>query len=233
MKDDFKGKSIVLVDDDPDIVDTLTAYLTSEGFNVRGFGNAENFFRHIITEKPDLIILDIILPDMNGFQICKKIRETEEFNDIPIIILSGQDKEADKVFGLDLGADDYMVKPYSIEELGARVNAALRRRTLHGEEKIVRLSGDVVVDLSQYQVTVSGKQAGLTTTEFNILQLLALHKGQVMSRESILYHLWGDEKTVTERTIDVHVKHLREKLGDPGACIQVVRGVGYKWEEPR
>lgn len=230
MSDNFKGTVIALIDDDPDIISTVSDYLKREAFTVKGFLEAESFFKYLYTERPDLILLDIVLPDMNGFQICKKLREVEEFDAVPIIILSGQDKDSDKVFGLDLGADDYMIKPYSLEELLARIKAALRKRSVQRTEGEIEVCG-MVIDPRKYQVTIDGEKAGLTPTEFNIIQLLASKTEQVFTRENILRHLWGDEKIVLDRTIDVHITHLREKLGRAGNCIKMVRGVGYKLEE--
>lgn len=231
MKNNYEGKIVAIVDDDPDSVSTVSDYLESCGFSVKGFLEAESLLRYLDTETPDIIILDIILPDMNGFQICKNLRDMERFENTPIIILSGQGKDTDKVFGLDLGADDYMIKPYSLDELVARIRAALRRRSIDTGDKIIKLKNGIVIDQRKYIVTIDGKNAGLTPTEFNILALFASRKEQVFTRENILNHLWGDEKVVIDRTIDVHIRHLRDKLGDAGSCIKMVRGVGYKLEE--
>lgn len=233
MKKDVDTKLIALVDDDPTIVSTVSDYFEKIGFAVEGFSNAEGLFNFLHTKRPDIVLLDIVLPDMNGFQICKTLRESEQFSSIPIIILSGQDKENDRIFGLDLGADDYMTKPYSLDELHARVNSVLRRRAMEDKGEQIDVSGKMTIDLQKFQVIVSGKSAGLTPTEFKIVQLLASKTGQVFTRDQILNHLWGDEKIVVERSIDVHIRHLREKLGEAGDLILMVRGVGYMIEENR
>lgn len=232
MNENIEKKLIALVDDDPEIISTVTDYLKGCGFRVKGFQLAETFFEFLEEHTPDLIVLDIVLPDMSGFQICKKLKDSNEFKKIPIIILSGQSKEADKVFGLDLGADDYMVKPYSLNELSARVNAVLRRKPEGGQDEVTVIGRILVIDRSRYKVTVDGVSCDLTPTEFKILELLASRRGQVFTRETILNYLWGDEKIVVDRTIDVHIRHLREKLVQAGSFIKVVRGVGYKIEEP-
>ena len=147
MSNSFEGKLILLVDDDPDILSTVSDFLTLEGFKVRGFSEAQSFFEFLQNTRPDLIILDIVLPDMSGFQICKAIKDSREYADVPIIILSGQQKESDKVFGLDLGADDYMIKPYSLDELLARVKAVLRRVSADESELRVDIGADLLIDL--------------------------------------------------------------------------------------
>ncbi|MFH1877263.1 MAG: response regulator transcription factor [Candidatus Omnitrophota bacterium] len=231
MEHEFNGRLIALIDDDPDMRNTVSDYLKGEGFKIRGFGTGRKFFEFLRDTRPDLILLDIMLPDMNGFQICKTLREEERYSAIPIIILSGQDKDMDKVFGLDLGADDYMIKPYSLKELSARIKAVLRRQESRFAEKIMKISDFLILDLKKYQVSVDGRKLEITFTEFRILELLCLNRGQVFTRESILRHLWGDEKIVLDRTIDVHIRHLREKLAPYGSCIEMVRGIGYRMKE--
>ncbi len=224
------NKLIAVVDDDPDIVKTVSAYLEDEGFDVRGFSGAKGLFAFLDKEKPDLIILDLVLPGgMNGFEICRNLKEKEKFSSIPIIMLSGQGEENKKVSGLDMGADDYVVKPFSLNELSARIRAVLRRRGL--EEEKITVGNIMEIDLQKYEVTVDGQKVELTPTEFNILEFLATRKGRVFTRGRILDYLWGEEKVVVARTVDVHVRHLREKLGKAGKFIKNVRGIGYKLEE--
>ncbi|MFH1552908.1 MAG: response regulator transcription factor [Candidatus Omnitrophota bacterium] len=222
---------LAIVDDDPGIIDLVSDYFSRKGATVKGFSDSEGLFRFLGNKKPDLLILDLGLPGMNGFEICKRLKEKERFSAIPIIILSGKDEERDKVSGLDLGADDYVVKPFSLEELEARIRAVLRRRFPEEEEKKIRVGEVMVIDFQTYQVTVDGIDAGLTPTEFKILELLASRKGQVFTRDRILDYLWGEEKVVIERTIDVHIRHLREKLGKAEKFIKNVRGIGYKLDE--
>ena len=228
----MKDRLIAIVDDDSAILSTLTKFLTMDGYKAKGFSNADSLFAFLEKEEPDLIILDLMLPGMNGFQICKKLREKDRTANTPIIILSGRSEEADKISGLDFGADDYVVKPFSMDELSARIRAVLRRRSPEtGEGKVIEVGNTVTMDLQKYLVTVGGEEIDLTPTEFKILELLSSRKGQVFTRERILDYLWGEEKVVVERTIDVHIRHLREKLGKSGDMIKNVRGIGYKLEE--
>lgn len=231
MSEEFKGKVIALVDDDPDIINTVSDFLGKEGFDVKGFPTAETLFKYLHTQRPDLIILDIVLPDMNGFQICKTLKETEQFENIPVIILSGQDKDTDQIFGLDLGALDYLIKPYSLDVLLAKVRAILKKAEEQGEENKITVGGILEIDFKRYQVKIEDKKIALTPTEFKILQLLSSRPGQVFSRERLLHYLWGTEKVVLDRTIDVHIRHLRQKLGKAADLIEMVRGAGYRLKE--
>lgn len=224
-------KTIAVVDDEPDILELLSLHLKKSNFNVKTFSNGTKFIMYLSKDRPDLVILDLMLPDTDGLEICKYMRKMDNLSDIPLIMLTAKTEESDKVCGLELGADDYVTKPFSPRELIARVKALLRRT----REKIDQLprieSGDIVIDSQKYEVTVKGKRAELTSTEFRLLHLLLSRKGWVFPREKILDYLWGDEKSVLDRTIDVHIKHLREKLGTSGNSIRNVRGVGYKFEE--
>ena len=222
---------IVLVDDEPDIVELVSLHLKKSGFEVKGFQDADTFYRFIETNCPDLIILDLMLPDTDGLEICKSLRRKEDFSSIPIIMLTAKDEEMDKILGLELGADDYVTKPFSPKELVARVKAVLRRQSRKEETKRIELGNKVVIDLEKYVVTAEDKKIDLTTTEFRIIQLLASKKGFVFTRDNILDYLWGEEKAVIDRTVDVHIRHLREKLGNAAHCIKNVRGIGYKLEE--
>lgn len=224
----MNNKLIAVVDDDPGIVEEIFDWFTEQHYKVKGFSNGKELFKFLEKEKPDLIILDLLLPNMDGFEICKTLRQKERFAATPIIILSGKSEETDKVSGLDLGADDYVVKPFSLNELEARVKAVLRRRTPEETKKTLKV-GSMVIDLQKYNVLVKGEKINLTLTEFKILELLAGRKDHVFSRDRILTYLWGEEKLVIGRTIDVHIKHLREKMGNYGTCIRNVRGVGYKF----
>jgi two-component system phosphate regulon response regulator PhoB/two-component system alkaline phosphatase synthesis response regulator PhoP len=174
-----------------------------------------------------------MLPDVDGFEICKQLRAKPEHASIPIIIITARSTETDKILGLGLGADDYMVKPFSPRELVARVKAVLRRtgrQDLESEKEAENIQiGDILtIDLQKYEVVVEGAKIDLTATEFRILQLLASKNGWVFSRDKILTHLWGSDKMVLDRTVDVHIKHLREKMGKAGALIKNMRGIGYK-----
>lgn len=224
-------KLVVIVDDDPDIINWISRSLKAEGFRVKGLSSAAALFRLLDKEKPDLILLDLMLPGMDGFDICRSLKKKEEFSSIPIIILSGKDDEVDKTSGLDMGSDDYIVKPCTLNEIKARIRAVLRRHGIKSEEKKIYIGDMVVIDLQRHEVIVEGKKVELTPTEFKILEHLSSKKGYVFNRGRLLEFLWGEEKVVVERTIDVHVRHLREKLGKAGEFIKNVRGIGYKLED--
>jgi two-component system phosphate regulon response regulator PhoB/two-component system alkaline phosphatase synthesis response regulator PhoP len=231
QKDVFVKKSVVIVDDEPDIVELVSLHLNRAGFQVSGFLDAKHFYDFIKTDPPDLIVLDLMLPDADGLEICKHLKKHEEFSSIPIIMLTARGEESDKILGLELGADDYMTKPFSPKELIARVKAVLRRPPSQGETEIIELGSILAIDTQRHKVSVEGNPVNLTSTEFKILQLLSSKKGWVFTRDQILDFLWGQEKFVLDRTIDVHIKHLRDKLGSAAYLIKNVRGVGYKLEE--
>jgi two-component system phosphate regulon response regulator PhoB/two-component system alkaline phosphatase synthesis response regulator PhoP len=225
-------KPVVIVEDEPDIVELMTIHLEKAGFAVKSFSGGAGFLRFIEKTEPALVVLDLMLPDIDGLEICKTLRRHESLAAVPIIMVTAKGEEMDKVLGLELGADDYLAKPFSPRELVARVKALLRR---HGPAeqtgKRIEIGGMLTIDLTKYEVMLSGSRIELTSTEFKILELLSSKKGWVFSREKILDHLWGDEKAVVDRTVDVHIRHLREKLGDAARFIKNIRGVGYKLEE--
>jgi len=225
------GKLIAVVDDEPDIVELVSLNLQKAGFKVRSFPEADPFLRFLNTELPDLIILDLMLPDTDGFDICKHLKAQDKYSSIPIIMLTARSEETEKVLGLELGADDYVTKPFSPRELIARVKAVLRRPEMRQETKKIFVGDLMVIDLEKYEVTVEGNKVELTPTEFKILQLLSSKRGWVQSRDQILNFLWGQDKTVIDRTIDVHIRHLRDKLGKAAVLIKNVRGMGYKLGE--
>jgi DNA-binding response OmpR family regulator len=225
-------KKILIIDDDVAFGRMAKLRLEeTDKYEVKTEAEGEEAIAAVRKFEPDLILLDIMMPGTSGFKICKELKEKEKFSSIPIIILSGKRDESDKVSGLDIGADDYIVKPFSASELDSRIRAVLRRAGKAGEEKKITVGNMLVMDLEKYEVTVKGKKVELTATEFTILKLLASRKTQVFTRSRILDYLWGEEKLVIERTIDVHIRHLREKLGKAAKFIQNVRGVGYKLEE--
>lgn len=222
---------IAIVDDEPDILELVSLHLKKAGFNVKGFPDAGSFTSFLITSTPHLIILDLMLPDTDGLDICRALKRNKASASIPIIMLTAKGEETDKILGLELGADDYVTKPFSPKELVARVKVVLRRESREGESARIELGDKVVIDLERYEVTAAGKRIDLTTTEFRILQLLASRKGFVFTRDNILDYLWGEEKAVIDRTVDVHIRHLREKLGKEARYIKNIRGIGYKLEE--
>jgi two-component system phosphate regulon response regulator PhoB/two-component system alkaline phosphatase synthesis response regulator PhoP len=221
---------IAALDDEADILELLRVNLQKAGYRFEGFQEAEDLYRYLAREKPSLILLDLMLPDTDGLEVCRQIRKSDELAQVPIIMLTARGDESDKVVGLELGADDYMTKPFSVKELVARIHAVLRRPG--GGETARRIAvGTLVIDLDKFEVTAEGAKVDLTATEFKILQLLASRKGRVFSRDRILDFLWGNEKAVIDRTVDVHIRNLREKLGAAASLIKNIRGVGYKLEE--
>ncbi|MFW5891443.1 MAG: response regulator [bacterium] len=220
---------IAIIDDEPDLLELVSRHLKKFNYNVREYQSAKHFFDDLENYLPDLILLDLMLPDVDGIEICRKLKKDDKFESIPIIMLTARGDESDKVLGLELGADDYVTKPFSLKELTARVKAVLRRRKSTGEEEnYIKIGNSIIMDLQRYEVSVDGEKINLTPTEFRILKILAERQGWVFTREQLLDYLWGHDKAVLDRTIDVHIKHLREKLGDKGKYIQNIRGVGYK-----
>ena len=222
---------IAILDDEPDILDLVSLHVKKAGFRVEGFLDAESFFMFIDSKIPDLILLDLMLPDADGLEICKYLKKKDEFASVPVIMLTAKGEETDKVLGLELGADDYVTKPFSPKELVARVKVVLRRQPQKEEVRKIEIGGVLSILPDKYEVLVGGQRIDLTSTEFKILRLLASKKGWVFTRDQILDYLWGKEKAVVDRTIDVHIKHLREKLGKAAQFIKNIRGVGYKLEE--
>lgn len=225
------AKLIAVVDDEVEILALVSLYLKKANFKVAEFSEAKSYLESLHDHIPDLLILDLMLPDTSGIDICKYLKQHEEYTSIPIIMLTAKSTETDKVLGLELGADDYITKPFSARELVARVRAVLRRREPRIEKTKIEIGKSVVLDLHRFEVSVDGKKIDLSPTEFRLLKILSERKGWVFSRKKILDGLWGADKAVTDRTIDVHIKHLREKLGTAGRFIKNVRGVGYKIED--
>jgi DNA-binding response OmpR family regulator len=219
---------IAVVEDEEDIRALVCAALKRDGFRVREFANGKGFLVSLRTDHPDLVVLDLMLPDTDGFAICRSIRGDPALSTIPVIMLTARAEEADRVLGLELGADDYVVKPFSPRELAARVKAVLRRAAPQTARPRIDAGDGLLIDADSREVFCGDTRLELTHAEFRILQLLASRVGWVFSREKILDHLWGDEKSVTDRSVDVHVKHLRDKMGPAGRRILNVRGVGYK-----
>jgi DNA-binding response OmpR family regulator len=226
------NKTIAIIEDEQDIRELVALHLKKENFVIKEFSDATSFYKYLNSEIPGLIILDLMLPDIDGLEICKYLKKKEEYESIPVIMLTAKGGETDKIVGLELGADDYITKPFSPKELVARVKAVLRRYETKKTSGIVQVSDLFTIDPDKFEVLVGGKKIELTTSEFKILELLVTKKGVVYSRDKILDHLWGRDKTVIDRTVDVHVKNLREKLGEVGRRhIKNVRGIGYKFEE--
>ena len=222
---------IAVVDDEPDIVRLVSLHLEKAGYKVEGFMDGESFLKSIAKKRPNLAILDLMLPDADGLDLCKHLKKESTTSSIPIIMLTAKGEEIDRILGLELGADDYVIKPFSVKELVARVKAVLRRSVKDHQAETISVGGQVFIDAAKYEVRLSGEVLDLTSTEFRIFKLLASKKGWVFSRDQILDHLWGHDKAVLDRTVDVHIKHLRSKLKGEARLIKNIRGVGYKLEE--
>jgi DNA-binding response OmpR family regulator len=223
-------RKIAIIEDEEDIRELLADYLQKAGFEVSKFEDGSSFLKFLEKEKPDLIILDLMLPDMDGKEICRYLRSDSYLSSILIMMLTAKGSEEEKVQGLELGADDYVTKPFSLKEVLARVKALLRRAIPNTEARI-KIGNILWIDPQTHKVYVNENEIELTSTEFKILQILSSKKGMVFTREKLLDALWGNEKIVTERSIDVHIKKLRDKLKEAGCLIKTIRGVGYKLED--
>ena len=216
---------IYSLEDDEDISLIISKTLSHQGYEVKSFPNTKDFFEAFNLVKTDLILLDLMLPDANGYDVLKKIRKDKDNNHIEVIILSAKSMLINKVEGLDLGADDYITKPFDLLELMSRVNARLRKHT----KSNALTYEDLKLDKNKHIVTLKNEEIILTNKEFEILAFLLVHLGEVVSRDDLLFHLWGEDNTYESRTIDMHIKSLRTKLGDKeGKLIQTVYGIGYK-----
>lgn len=223
--------TVLIIEDDRDIVEMVEYNLKEEGYETLSALNGEDGVELARRQQPDLIILDIMLPIMDGFEVCRTLRSNDVTAQIPIIILSAKSQETDKVVGLELGADDYVTKPFSPRELIARIRAILRRDREHRHTSKMQQRGDITVDSCRHKVTVSGEEISLTFTEFKLLEFLAKRPGVVFSRDQILDAVSGDEAVVCDRTVDAHVKSLRRKLGKTKDYIETIRGAGYRFKE--
>jgi len=222
-------EKILVVDDEPDLVELVKDVLERNDYSVISAGNADLAIKKVRQSKPDLIILDLNLPGIGGIEVCRILKRDKKTSSIPIIMLTVKSTETDKIAGLEAGADDYMTKPFSTGELVARVKAVLRRILYVGEQKEVLVSGDIRLDSTEHMVYVKNKPIDLTPKEFNLLYLLMKKKGKVLSRTFLMENIWGYEYLGGTRTVDVHVRHLREKLGKEAEKIETIEGVGYKF----
>lgn len=225
-------QKILIVDDDNNIAELISLYLTKECFETKIVNDGEQALREFDSFHPDLLLLDLMLPGIDGYQVCRELRHT---SDVPIIMLSAKGETFDKVLGLELGADDYIIKPFDAKELVARVRAVLRRFKVRQSsapsgEKSVSYP-DLTINLTNYSVTYMGKQVDMPPKELELLYFLASSPNQVFTREQLLDHIWGYEYIGDTRTVDVHIKRLREKIKDnPSWSIATVWGIGYKFE---
>jgi DNA-binding response OmpR family regulator len=220
---------ILAVDDEPDALELISTNLSSAGFIVVTAEDGEEALRKARANPPDLILLDLMLPEIDGLELCKLLRRDDTTRDIPIIILTAKSGELDRVLGLELGADDYVTKPFSPRELVLRIKGMLRRRqTVEPESDHISI-GPITVDVPRHIVTINDKPVDLTVTEFKLLTNLVQRRGRVLSREQLLRDVWEYDAVIDSRTVDTHVGRLREKLGPAAHKLETVRGVGYRF----
>lgn len=220
---------IVVIEDEPDIVEVVSYNLKREGYNVISVERGDEGLNLVRNQSPNLVILDLMLPGMDGLSICQQMKSDPIVRDIPIIIISAKGEESDVVIGLELGADDYLSKPFSPRELLARVKAVLRRGPVKEDQSKERIViQDLVIDVARHEVRVKGELVNLTATEFKILYQLAAQPGRAFTREQLLNRVVGLGVVVVDRNIDVHIRAVRKKLGDCSHLIQTIRGVGYR-----
>ena len=220
---------IYIVEDDTNIREIESFALKNSGYQIQDFGNAKEFYRAVKEKKPDLALLDIMLPDEDGMEILQKLRKNPETKRLPIIMVTAKATELDRVKGLDLGADDYIIKPFGVMELISRVKALLRRSMGEVQEKILKVD-EILMDDERHQVYVSDKPCELTFKEYELLRLFMQNRGIVLSRDVIMDRIWDMNCDVESRTLDVHLKTLRAKLGDSAHHIKTIRNVGYRME---
>lgn len=217
---------IYCVEDDEEIRNLITYTLFTVGFEVVGYGDSNLFWKDLINEKPDLILLDIMLPGEDGISILKKLKKIEKYENIPVIMATAKGSEYDKVAGLDLGADDYLAKPFGMMEMISRIKAVLRRT--NKPKKTFLKNGPIELNVDKHQVEVNNNKVSLTLKEFELLKLFLNNKEIVFTRDQLLDQVWGIDFVGESRTVDVHVGTLRTKLGESGNCIETLRGVGYR-----
>lgn len=223
--------TIVVIEDEADLLDILRYNLEREGYAVRTASTGRKGIAEIARDpKPDLVLLDLMLPDIPGTEICRRLRSSKRDSDIPVLMLTARGEEIDRVVGFEVGADDYMVKPFSLRELMLRIKAIIRRSVPPGKAAEARLDfGRLGIDLPGHRVWVDDDEIPLTALEFRLLVTLLQRKGRVQTRDNLLADVWDIHADVTTRTVDTHVKRLREKIGVAGTYIETVRGVGYRF----
>jgi two-component system, OmpR family, phosphate regulon response regulator PhoB len=227
------GHKVLVVDDEPDITALVAYHLAKEGYRVTTAANGSDALRSARDERPDLVVLDLMLPGLSGYDILAELRRREETREVGVILLTARKEEPDRIKGLSLGADDYLAKPFSPKELVLRVAAILRRLAAPAVASGGRLAaGPIALDRGAHRVTVSGKEIELTATEFRLLDKLIERRDKVLSRTQLLESVWRAQPDIQTRTVDMHVQRLRTKLGDAGEWVETVRGVGYRFREP-
>jgi DNA-binding response OmpR family regulator len=225
------SKKILIIEDDKDIVELLQHYLEKEIFVLKDASDGFSGLEKVKSENFDLIILDIMLPEMSGLDVCKELRGDPKTVSIPIIMLTAKSEETDKIVGLELGADDYVTKPFSPKELVARIKALLRRVERKPEKEQIYHHGKLTLDLSKHEVILDNKPIELTSKEFDLLECLLRSKGRVLSRDYLMNQVWGYDYYGGMRTVDVHIRRLREKIPELSSAIQTVKNLGYKLKE--
>ncbi len=226
-------KKILVVEDEKDIRELVLLHLEKAGFQTLSARDGKEAFRKIQESKPDLVVLDLMLPEMDGKELTKTLKAREEMKDIPIVMLTAKTEEVDRIVGFELGADDYIPKPFSPKELVLRVQAVLKRvekKTGPPAGKLIRI-GELEIDEPNFEIRLKGKSVELTKTEFSLLAELVKAKGRLQTREALLEKVWGFESYGDSRTVDTHLSRLRQKLGKIGERIETVRGVGYRFRE--
>ena len=218
------------VEDDPSIRDIVVYALNSTGLEAYGFEDGQAFWDTLQEKQPDLILLDVMLPGIDGIELLTRMKGTERFRDIPVIMATAKGTEFDKVQSLDLGADDYLVKPFGMMEMVSRVKAVLRRCKPREDPNLLKL-GELVLNRSEHKVTISGERVVLTYKEYELLKLFLTHPGVAFTREKLLQNVWNTDYVTESRTVDMHIRTLRQKLGAYGSIIETVRNVGYRLEK--
>ena len=227
----MKRTQILLVEDEKDIVELVQYNLERDGFSVVSAPNGEEAINILERESPDLILLDLMLPGMDGLETCRLIKQNPKSQNIPIIILTAKSEESDVVVGLQLGADDYVTKPFSPKVLNARIRAVLRRLSEKPSAKDLRRFDNLTIDLIKHKIAYKGKTISFTAIEFNILEFLSRYPGRVFSRDQIMDGVWKEGKFIVDRAVDVHIRGLRKKLERAANFIETVRGVGYRFKD--
>jgi len=223
--------SILIIEDEKDILDLVEYHLKQAGFQVLTSTDGGEGLEQAIKKRPNLIILDLMLPGMDGKDVCRVLKSNPATQTIPVLMLTAKTEELDRVVGFELGADDYVTKPFSPRELVLRIKAILRRKTLDAEEvKVIRI-GDLLIDVDRHQVSIKDRPISLTSTEFKLLVELASKRGRVQTRQGLLDRVWGYNCEGYDRTVDTHIRRLREKLGDMAGYIETLRGFGYRFRE--
>ncbi len=225
-------QTVLVVDDDQDILDLISFNLTRAGFGCLAAADGIQAWDALQQRTPDLVVLDIMLPGVSGFELLKRLKYHQSLQRIPVVMLSAKAEEVDRILGLELGADDYVTKPFSVRELVLRIQRVLSRVQADEEPAVIRC-GAISLDPDRYEVRVRGEEVRLTTTEFNLLHYLLRNRGRVVTRDRLLEQVWGYRYGGTTRTVDTHVQRLREKLGPEAGYLETVRGVGYRLEPPR